>query len=113
MKQPSIWTLLAVALTLPAAAARQSVAQRIASTKKILSQAAASSKQPRVKQSIAQVQVLLDRQQYQPAKSRVSELKRTAALSGDSAVVVTRLIDAEDAIGDIMNKLRNASQKRR
>lgn len=113
VKQLLILGLSAMALVLPAAAARQTLPQRIASTKKILSQAAATSKQPRVKQQIAQVQVMIDRQQFQPAKNRVSELKRTAALGGDAAVVVTRLIDAEDAIGDIINKRRNDARKRR
>ena len=112
MKHCSILVLVTLALVLPAAAARQTLQQRVASTKKLLSQASATSKQAVVKREIAQVQVLLDKQQFQPARDRVSELKRTAAVNGENAVVVTRLIDAEDAIGDIMEQLKKRARKK-
>ena len=103
--------LTALCLALPGAAARQTLEQRLATAKKLLAQASAASKTPAVKKGITEVGVLLDKKQYQPARQKADGLKRTAALGGENATVVTRLIDVEDAIGDVIHKLQNRAKK--
>lgn len=87
-----------------AAKTKETPAQRLAVAKKLLAQASAASKVAAVKQGIAQAQAMLGKNQLEPARQKVDDLKRAAALGRDDASVVLKLIDAEDAIRDALRK---------
>jgi hypothetical protein len=76
-------------------------AERLTRAKTLLSQASAASKNAQVKQGISQALALLNRKQFAPAKAKIADLKRVAALNGDNTNAVLKLVDAEDAIGDL------------
>ena len=58
--------------------------QRIVEAKQLLAAASKSSKNPAVRKGISKSITLLAKKDYQAASARVGELKRTAALNGDS-----------------------------
>ena len=103
---------LPLAVSGDALAAKRPLPARIAAVKTLLAQAGAASKSPAVKKGIAAATTLLNQGQFQPARDRVGELKRTAALGGESAAVVRKLLAAEDEIGSIARKASKPGKKR-
>lgn len=72
--------------------------QRMAEAKRLLNEAAQTSKNAAVKKGIADSLALVERKEFQAAEAKVGELKRTAALNGDSSTTVLKLVDAENLL---------------
>lgn len=98
--------LLVSALLLAFAPADAKKRDRLGDARKLLTQAAAASKRPQVKSGIQRALTLVNGGKYVPAREQVRELKQTAALSGEPATVVLRLVDAEDALDDVVNRVK-------
>ncbi|MFN3653308.1 MAG: hypothetical protein ACK47B_27315 [Armatimonadota bacterium] len=94
----------AALLTLSPADAASQRAQRVAKVNALLTQASATSKNAAVKQGIAQVKALVARKQFVPARDKVADLKRVAAVNGDNAPAVLKLVDAEEILAQVARK---------
>jgi hypothetical protein len=107
----SMWLLMLGFIAVPTRAAKVPLATRIAGIKKTLTKAAASSKVPSVKKEIAAVQGLVDKSQLKPAREKVTELIRTAALGGENGSAVTLLVKAGDELDDAIKPRGKGKRK--
>ncbi len=74
---------------------------RLAHALKLLNEAHKASRQAQVKHGITSLITLVQQGRYDVARDRAGELKRTAALAGESAAAVLKLVDVEDALTDL------------
>ena len=84
--------------------------ERVTQIRALLSQANMASKSAPVKQGIAAVLKLVDAKQWAPARDRVGELKRSAALAGEPSGSVLKLVEAENALDELADRAKKTKK---